>query len=535
MYHNLIVKIKSYTAPPIAKLYALFQKTSTINTTLIILGLSLFLPRLHLELKLDELGSFWVIKDSLRDTIDRSLHLGQSPFYYLILWLSYKLLGASEIALRIPSLICILSSSILMIRLGTALFSREVGVFAAFTFLGSIQAIVAATDARPYALSIFFTVLSTIYLVEWCKTASKRSLTFYCLSVIATVYAHYLFGLILVCHAIWVILHFNNGRKTLVKQSLVAGTGLIFILLPALHHVREFSANTAGKAFVKSPQILDLLGAMIPTESLVLAILIFTFSMLAWRVPKPSAKPLTYLTITWDTIATLAIFLVMPVLIIYAVSIFSGNSIFVERYFGQRILGVGLLGGVMICSIRQISRRIILLSCFLILLSINQYSYGFSGRAGDGFGRAVNQIKAEDASGKCQLLVMSGFIEAQTIGWLTGGLTRDFILSPLSYYRVNNPITPIPYSFNTLEATQYYADVVRQALEVSSCVWLLYRNVELYVTDQDLTPSPIAIEQELVRGLGFHESHRTVHGFVELIGYTSNRMTDNFINLQKSS
>lgn len=527
MFHNPSDENKSSKLLTRARLSEILKADSNINILLVFIGIFLFLPRLCLELKLDELGSFWVTKDSLQDTIHRSLHLGQSPFYYIILWLSYKVFGSSEVALRIPSLLCILSSALLMIRLGTHLFSREVGVFSAFAFLSSFQAIVAATDARPYALAILLTVLSTIYLVEWCKNSSKKSLAFYCLSVTATIYAHYLFGLILVPHALWVIFNFNRDLKTLIKQVLVAGMGLSLLLMPALHHVREFSAKTEGKAFAKTPEILDLLSAVIPTESLLLIVLIFIFSILVWKVPKGAGKSLIDIPITRGALTTLAIFLLVPVLIIYAVSIFSGNSIFVERYFGQRILGIGLLGGIMICSFHGVARRAILLSCLLLIIAINQYSYGFSERAGDGFGRAVHRIQTEDGSGKCQLLVMSGFIEAQTISWLTEGLTREFILSPLSYYRLSNPITPIPYSFDTIDAAHYYVNVVKQALESSSCVWLLYRNVELYITDQDLTPSPIALEQELLGNLGFHQSHRTVHGFVEVVGYTSPRTNSN--------
>ena len=523
MFHNPSDENKSSKLLRRARLSEILKADSNINILLVFIGIFLFLPRLCLELKLDELGSFWVIKDSLQDTIHRSLHLGQSPFYYIILWLSYKVFGSSEMALRIPSLLCILSSALLMIRLGTLLFSREVGVFSAFAFISSFQAIVAATDARPYALAILFTFISTLNLVEWCKTGSKRYLTFYCLSVTATIYAHYLFGLILVPHALWVIFNFNRDRKPLIKQVLVAGMGLSLLLIPALHHVREFSAKTEGKAFAKTPEILDLLSAVIPTESILLIVLIFIFHILVWKVPKGACKSLIDISITRGAVTTLAIFLLVPVLIIYAVSIFSGNSIFVERYFGQRIIGIGLLGGIMICSFHGVARRAILLSCLLLIIAINHYSYGFSERAGDGFGRAVHRIQTEDGSGKCQLLIMSGFIEAQTIGWLSGGLTREFIIAPLSYYKVKNPVTPIPYAFNTKEAVEYYSHLVSHTLDITTCVWLMHRNVELHVSGKEQPLSAMEIEKHLLENLGFRQSHRSLHGFVEVVGYQSAR------------
>jgi len=514
-----LLEIRSSEQSRFNGLKRLFKSNLLINFLLISLGIILFLPRLNLELKLDELGSFWVIKDTFKDVVERSLHLGQSPLYYLMLWSFQKIFGSSEVALRLPSLICILSASLLMIRLGTLLFSLEVGVFSAFAFRSSIQAIVAATDARPYALGILLTILSTIYLVEWCKKGTKSYLLMYCISLAATIYAHYLFGLIFIVHAAWAILALRTKWKLLIRQAVWGGAVLFILTIPAFYHVKVFASKTAGKAFVKLPTIFDLSTSLLPKESLLLITLLIIFQGLAWR--KSGSYFFFERPISREAFYTLFAFLLLPVLIIYAISIFSGNSIFLERYFGQRVVGLGLLGGIIICSLSHTTKRIIILSCMILVVAINQYSYGFSNRAGDGFGRAANRIRLEDQGGKCQLLVMSGFIESQTISWLEEGLTREFILSPLSYYKLSNPITPIPYSFSTSDAEEYYDKVVKQTLENASCIWLLYRNLELYITDKSLTPSPLSLEQELIDNLGFHQSERTVHGFVEVVGYQS--------------
>lgn len=517
MFKLLLREIRSSDQSRLHSLKGLFKSNLSINLLLVLTGLLLFLPRLNLELKLDELGSFWVIKDSFLDAVERSLHLGQSPLYYLILWSFHKIFGSSEIALRLPSLICILTASLLMIRLGALLLSREVGVFSAFVFLGSIQAIVAATDARPYALGLVLTILSTIYLVEWCTKGEKKYLLKYCLFLAATIYAHYLFGLIFLVHAAWVLVAARQSWKSLIKQAIWGGLGLLILTLPALYHVKVFAAKTAGKAFVKLPTIFDLTISLLPIESLLLITLLIIFQTLAWR--NSSRWSFFKDPILKTSLYPIFAFLLLPVLIIYIISIFSGNSIFIERYFGQRVIGLGLLGGVIICSFTHSTKRILLLSCMILIIAINQYSYGFSNRAGDGFGRAVNRIRLEDQGGECQLFIMSGFIESQTISWLREGLTREFILSPLSYYKVSNPVTPIPYSFSTSDAEEYYSKEVKRALENASCIWLLYRNMELYIGDQGLTPAPLALEQELLDKLGFHQLELTVHGFVELVGY----------------
>ena len=56
---------------------------------------SLWLMPLSSSLWLDELGTWWVVKDGAGDAIDRALTFhGQSPLYYLIVW-SARVVGGT--------------------------------------------------------------------------------------------------------------------------------------------------------------------------------------------------------------------------------------------------------------------------------------------------------------------------------------------------------------------------------------------------------------------------------------------------------
>ncbi len=72
-----------------------------------IVGLFVRLVGFGSSLAEDEFGTLWTVEGSLGTVFERTLSFhGQSPFYYVISWLSLNLFGESEIALRLPSLLC---------------------------------------------------------------------------------------------------------------------------------------------------------------------------------------------------------------------------------------------------------------------------------------------------------------------------------------------------------------------------------------------------------------------------------------------
>jgi mannosyltransferase len=74
--------------------------------TIVALGAYFRVDGLMSSLWIDEFGTFWVTEDRLSTTVARALQFqGQSPFYYLIVWIPLHLFGESELALRLPSLI----------------------------------------------------------------------------------------------------------------------------------------------------------------------------------------------------------------------------------------------------------------------------------------------------------------------------------------------------------------------------------------------------------------------------------------------
>ena len=102
--------------------------------TAVVIG-ALWLVPLSSSLWLDELGTWWVVKDGLGDAVHRALTFhGQSPLYYSIVWTARTVGGNSEVVLRLPSLIATAVSVVLLYRLARTLIGQEAAWFSVLAF-----------------------------------------------------------------------------------------------------------------------------------------------------------------------------------------------------------------------------------------------------------------------------------------------------------------------------------------------------------------------------------------------------------------
>src|ERR1039458_4531678 len=79
----------------------------TIYALSLAVSISIWFIGIHAPLWTDETGTFWQINAGFSEIWARHFLTLTSPEYAYILWFSTKLLGTSEIALRIPSILAI--------------------------------------------------------------------------------------------------------------------------------------------------------------------------------------------------------------------------------------------------------------------------------------------------------------------------------------------------------------------------------------------------------------------------------------------
>jgi hypothetical protein len=179
--------------------------------TIVLLGLYLRLDSFAASLWLDEFGTFWVVEGDLATTIRRCWEFqGQSPFYYLLPWMSIHALGESEVALRAPSLVLSGLSVAALYAGARTLAGPGAGAYAAaFGWLAE-TGIVAAGNARPYALLLFSVAVAAAAFLAAVRTGSRAARVVWVLGGAAVAWAHY------------------------VQYPVVVGLGAAYLVLPRL-------------------------------------------------------------------------------------------------------------------------------------------------------------------------------------------------------------------------------------------------------------------------------------------------------------
>src|SRR6266542_4224719 len=168
----------------------------------------------------DEYGTWWVVAPGeWSELVHRAVHIqGQSPFYYLIVKLSTRLLGTGPFSLRLPSIVFGIATLALAYPLGRALFrQRYAGLFTVAAFAVSAPLIWYSQEARPYSLALFGAVLSFLCYLRLLERDSWRWRAAYVVATAAVFYAHYVFAFVVVVQVAHLLV--VRGRSWLSSRA----------------------------------------------------------------------------------------------------------------------------------------------------------------------------------------------------------------------------------------------------------------------------------------------------------------------------
>src|SRR6266403_5261917 len=158
------------------------------------------------NLWLDEYGTWWVVSGSTwAEVAERAIKTqGQSPFYYLIVKLFTRMFGEGSFQLRLPSVIFGILTLFVAFRLAMQLFRDEnVALVSVAVFSITEQLIWFSQNARPYALALFLTLLSFLLFLHFLRSRRMCNSLLYALTTAMLIYAHFLFGFVLLFHIVF--------------------------------------------------------------------------------------------------------------------------------------------------------------------------------------------------------------------------------------------------------------------------------------------------------------------------------------------
>ena len=201
-------------------------------------AIALFLNLMYLPLPslwVDEAWLANVSKEPISVIVSKLLttdaHL---PVYYLIIKFTRLIFGGSEAALRFPALLFGLSLVPTVYFFGKELFSKRVGLWAAFLAATSYFIIWFSHQARMYTLTALLSVLSSYFFARLLKNFNRKNFLFYVLFGVLGVYTHYWLILVLFSHFAFLVLSLRKIKIRELYPYFLAQIIIFLFFLPWL-------------------------------------------------------------------------------------------------------------------------------------------------------------------------------------------------------------------------------------------------------------------------------------------------------------
>jgi mannosyltransferase len=159
--------------------------------------------------------------------------------YYLIMWPVARLAGTGELVMRLPSVLAMSTTALVIVAIGRRTIPGKAGLVA-----GLVWAMLPATswygqNARPYAMATMLACAASYLLLRMLESTERKWLAWYAVSL-AGLGAMNLFGLLLIpAHGITVVLstrrnHRRRGRLVHDLGRWLAAAGLAALSMAPL-------------------------------------------------------------------------------------------------------------------------------------------------------------------------------------------------------------------------------------------------------------------------------------------------------------
>jgi hypothetical protein len=405
----------------------------------------------------DETGTYFVVERPNDPSFAVAPQVPAS-IYYLLPRAAERILGFSEVAYRIPSLLLMGAALFMIGRLAARLIDPGAAWFTVFACFVMPDFNYYAADARPYALGIFVTVASLYFLIDWFDTARWRSALGF------VVFSALLWRVQLVFWAFYpvfliysLVRLFRPGRKVGWLHALLVGSVLALALIPVVFDALRILQSAKSHSFAPIPGFRAWLH-FFPWKPLAFCAGLpwLAAQFLKWRRQTPApADALTLIAAWW---------IWMP-LCLFAYSRVTGTVLFVPRYYSPELPGAALAATVLaFCYIPRARRnQATVVLAVAGLLWTGRWTVLWPYHSPDNWrqGASIADLEAEEPD--TPVLTISPFIEAQAPVWTPDYHLPGFLYAPLFVYPVRGRIYPFPFMISP-DAEQYSARLLRDTL-----------------------------------------------------------------------
>jgi hypothetical protein len=458
------------------------------------------------SLWVDELHTAWCAGGSFADVAPRAAIGNQSPLFFWLQWLLVQIGGASELSVRLPSLIA-------GTLLPAALFgfawrwtrSDLVALAAAALVVVDPRSIFYATEARPYALVELLAVLHVAIFLEVLKRPSLPLRIALVLGAALLFHLHYTSVLLLAAEAgFWLLARAIDAPSVRYRPAwfFVDQFYLVALAAPAAWNIASIAGRRENwERFVEAGPALDIL-RILPWSAAVLFFLVDVDGLLRKAIPPDDrSQGEAELPVLFTSVWLLA-----PLATAWLLT-----ATDIARLFATRYLTVSAPAAILIAAL--VTRlppwppARVPLAAAMIGLAV--WSGGFvtqfrrDGRfladRHEDWRSAIVWLNERLPGRRLPVLVRSGLIESDELRDRESPLLEDYCLLPAtSLYRLQarrEDLVPLPYS----QAWKLEPDV-RQLVRERGGLWLVNRASE---------KSSASVERGLIAGLEAAEPRRS--------------------------
>ena len=209
---------------------------------LFILHIFTYIKLLPSPLRLDETNTYLISNLPFLDLIRSAvLFQGYSPLHFLItkiaLYLEYFF--SMEVALRLPSLVCLYCTAFLIYRIVKKQVSFEIAVLSVLFFITSESILHLAFQARTYMMTLMFVTYS-IFLILNCRNQETFWLQLSITNALI-IYGHYFFVQIFPVQLLLLIFQDRNCFSRFLKSQVFT----LALCLPCYSQVKNYAFQRA--------------------------------------------------------------------------------------------------------------------------------------------------------------------------------------------------------------------------------------------------------------------------------------------------
>jgi hypothetical protein len=434
----------------------------------------LWLVQLPSSFWVDEMVTAFVVAHPGDPSFAVAPQVPQSIYYWLP-ETAVKLVGASEVVYRVPSILLMAIALFLIGRLAERLIHPGAAWFAVFACFGLRGINYHAADARPYALGIAISVAALCFLVRWLDRSNWLDALLFVLFASLLWRVHLIYWAFYFVFASYVVVRIVL-HDTRVKWATAAAVFLLLgvTLLPVAISALEVQRNAASHVIAGIP---DLRGFEHEIRWNLVVICAgaawLTGRIVGWR---PNAAQLSR-----TSLALIAAWWLAHPVILFLYSRLTGNSVFIGRYLSLALPGIALAATAGAASFIPAERwRMAALALGIGVLAIaGQWQTTWPRHDNSDWREAAREVNRLGGPGT-PVIAPSPFIEGRAPAWKPDYPLPGFLYAHLPFYPLTGKIFLFP--FDSQDGHDYARQVMSATLR-SAPRFLIYggdRNVNYW-------------------------------------------------------